>query len=100
MIYRDKQDQFSQYDGYEKVTPPTPLFGEADTIQAYYHLTGKKDVVGAGVDFLQEGTKQYQYIVTSKTDANKQVEITYLQFPGEPTILPLIDNLVASTVAQ
>lgn len=92
-----KGDQ-SQLKNYTQVTAPKLTNGAGLTVAAYYHLTGKNDPVGAGVESLPEGTKQYLYVVSmpaSMADMSTVLEISYHTEADQPDILPLVQALVS-----
>lgn len=60
---------------------------------SYYHLTGDKDVVGAGLDYLTKGTKQYVYYFQKN---KKVVQINYNAEPNMVNNNSLVGEFVQS----
>lgn len=69
------------------------------TIWAYTHATKANDPVGAGVDYLPEGTMQYLYVIESD-DSEAVMYVKYNHVPGEPDYRQAVESLVASAHAH
>lgn len=65
------------------------------TLYVYYHATVANDPVGAGIDSLPEGTKQYLYAVS--VDSDTLVQISYHVMPTQADNNKLIEAVAAST---
>lgn len=61
----------------------------------YYHVTVANDPVGAGIDYLPEGTKQYLYAVP--VDSDTLVQISYHVTPSQIDNHKLVEAVAAST---
>lgn len=83
--------------GYSKIPAPTLSDGDNLKVSAYYHMTGKDDVVGAGIDYLPEGTKQYLYVIeTTDQSLGAILQVSYHITPGQTDNLAAVQGVVSS----
>jgi prepilin-type N-terminal cleavage/methylation domain-containing protein len=72
----------------------TTKTGGGLALDTYSHLTTKSDPVGAGIDYLAEGTKQYLYVVTK---GQNHLFFTYHAAPGQTDQSDMIAKVTATT---
>jgi hypothetical protein len=88
----NKVNEQSEINGFTKKSSTTNSTGLK--IDAYYHMTGKQDPIGAGIDYLDEGTEQHKFIVTKN---DKKLVFIYLHFMQARDLSELVEKVVAST---
>jgi hypothetical protein len=88
----DNVDEKTEINGFIKKSSTTNTAGLK--VDSYYHMTGKDDLVGAGIASLDEGTEQHKYIVTK---GDKKLAFTYLHFMQTKDLTSLVEGVIAST---